>query len=93
MAVRMIEPSLEVLMKSRALTRDDLKVVCPAEDCNNLALKLTRWKELCPFIGLDASDEEEIDADHKKHKEKKIGLSLFFCCMYVCQWNIMLDSI
>ena len=67
------EQSLDVILRVRSLTKEDLKVVCPAEDCNQLALKLTRWKELCPFIGLSAADEEEVDADNKKHRDKKIG--------------------
>ena len=75
MAVRMLEPCLDSILNARSLTKEDLNMVCPAEDCNSLALKLTRWKELCPFIGLSQADEEEIDSDYRKHKEKKIGNS------------------
>ena len=68
------EPSLASLLEARALNRDDLGVRCPAEVCNQLALKLTRWREICPFIGLDEQDEEEIESNYRKYKEKKIGI-------------------
>ena len=73
MAVAVGEPSLDSLLKARGLTREKLEVECPIEVCNKLALKLTSWKELCPFIGLDEADEAEIEENHKKHKERKIG--------------------
>lgn len=75
------EPTLDSLLHARALSRESLRVPCSAEDCNKLALKLTRWQELCPFIGLEEQDEEEIDHDYKKHKQKKIGM---FCCACLC---------
>lgn len=75
MAVMMLEPSLDVLLRARSLSKEDLRAVCPSEEvCNTLALKLTRWKELCPFIGLNESDEEEIDEDNRKFKQKKLGI-------------------
>lgn len=73
MAIRVREPSLETLLEARALTKERLAIPCSDEDCTKVALKLSRWKELCPFIGLEEVDEEEIDANYKKHKEKKIG--------------------
>jgi hypothetical protein len=73
MAVLLMDQSLDNLLKARSLSRDDLRVECSAEDCNKLALKLVRWKELCPFIGLSASDEEEVDVDNRKNTGKKIG--------------------
>ena len=80
MAVRLLgEPSLDSILKARALQREQLKVVCPIEVCSKIALKLVSWKELCPFIGLDESDEREIDDDYKRHKEKKIGRCALLC--------------
>ena len=66
-------PSLESLLKARALNREDLKVPCAAEECNKFALKLTRWEELRPFIGLDEQNEEEIRHNHSRYKRRKIG--------------------
>ena len=68
------EPTLDSLLNARALCRENLRVPCPAEDCNKLALKLARWQELCPFIGLEEQDEEEIDSNYRKYKQKKIGM-------------------
>lgn len=67
------EPSLDSILQARALSREKLRVVCPIEVCNQLALKLTSWKELCPFIGLSELDETEIEEDYRKHRERKIG--------------------
>lgn len=72
--VKLLEPTLDSLLEARNLTRKHLEVECPDGDCNQIALKLSRWRELCPFIGLGPEDEEDIEANYTKFKEKKIGL-------------------
>ncbi len=70
---KLLEPTLCSLLKARALSKDDLNIVCSEEHCNELALKITRWKLICPFIGLEEEDQDEIDEDYRRSKEKKIG--------------------
>ncbi len=80
MAVKTVgEPSLDSLLQVRAIQREKLNIVCPIEVCNKLALKLTSWKELCPFIGLDQNDEAEIEEDYRKHRERKLGRLVYIC--------------
>ena len=81
--VKLLEPTLDHLLEARNLTRKHLEVECPDGDCNEIALKLCRWKELCPFIGLSPQEEEEIENNNNKFKQKKIGL---FMCLdaFIC---------
>ena len=71
------EPSLDVILSIRALNKEMLAIVCAEEHCNQLALKITRWKVLCPHIGLKEQDEDNIDHDYKNNEEKKIGKLTF----------------
>lgn len=69
-----MEPTLESIRRKKGLTQEELQVPCSAEDCNKIALKLVRWKELCSFIGLTPQDEEEVESTYKSYQDKKIGL-------------------
>ena len=67
------EPSLDSILAARALTKERLGVACSEDHCNKLALEIPKWKILCPYIGLKEQDEEDIEADYKNNKERKIG--------------------
>ncbi len=71
--VAMVEPTLEKIITVRNTSREMLDVPCPEKVCREIALKLTSWKLLAPFLKLDGADEADIDADYKKNAEKKIG--------------------
>ena len=67
---KLLEPTLCSLLKARALSKDDLDIVCSEEHCNKLASKISNWRVICPFIGLE---EDEIEKEIKKNRERKIG--------------------
>jgi len=71
--VQLVEPTLKKLLVARCLLRESLIVPCPESVCNEIALKLTEWRALCPFIGLSEADEEDINEDCKRNMEKRIG--------------------
>lgn len=71
--VTLSEPTLNKLLAARSLSRDSLNIACPESVCNELALRITSWKVLCPFIKLKEVDEANIDADYRKNAGKKIG--------------------
>ena len=73
MAVR-CEVKLDSILASRALSRNDLEKPCSIECLDKMALKLTRWKVLCPFLGLSSSEEEKILASHQKNSQRRVRM-------------------
>ena len=72
--VVLVEPTLTKLLAARCLSRDSLKIPCPEKVCYDLASKLTEWRRLCPYIGLNEVEEEDINENYKRNAEKRIGM-------------------
>ncbi len=49
-----------------------LKNSCSNEDITAIAGFLVSWRTLAPHLGLDESDEEEIEEDGREEAEKKL---------------------
>lgn len=70
----MSEPTLDSILASRSLRRSDLNRKCSSEHLHAIALKLTSWKTLCPFIGLSREDEEDIEEENRKNMDRKVAM-------------------
>lgn len=65
---------LDTVLASRALSRDQLVEPCKQECLDKMALKLSRWKILCPFLGLSSEEEEKILKSHQKNSHRRSGM-------------------
>ena len=73
MAVR-CEMSLDAILASRILNRDQLDKPCSPECLKNMALKLTRWKILSPSLELTSEEEHKILKSHQKNSQRRVGM-------------------
>ena len=62
------------VLADKGLDKGILECPCTPEHRNVIALQITSWETLAPFIGLSSSDEEEIEEDNKSTKSKRIAL-------------------
>ena len=62
------------VLADKGLDEGILECPCTPEHRNAIALQITSWETLAPFIGLSSSDEEEIEEDNKSTKSKRIAL-------------------
>ena len=62
------------VLADKGLDERALDCPCRPEHRNAIALCITHWKELAPFIDLSCTDEEEIDDPNRSVKEKNIAL-------------------
>jgi len=62
------------VLADKGLNERALDCPCTPEHRNTIALCITHWKELAPFIDLSCTDEEEIDDPNRSAKEKNIAL-------------------
>ena len=62
------------VLADKGLDEETLNCPCTPEHRNEIAIQITSWETLAPFIGLSSTDEEEIDEDNKSTKSKRIAL-------------------
>ena len=65
-------PSLEDLLKDIPLQK--LNQPCRDDHLSKIALSLTDWQSVAPFLGLTEADEEEIRRDYSNTKTQKIAM-------------------
>ena len=65
-------PSLEDLLKD--IPRQKLNQPCRDDHLSKIALSLTDWQSVAPFLGLTEADEEEIKRDYSNTKTQKIAM-------------------
>ena len=65
-------PSLEDLLKD--IPRQKLNQPCRDDHLSKIALSLTDWQSIAPFLGLTEADEEEIKRDYSNTKTQKIAM-------------------
>ena len=65
-------PSLEDLLKD--IPRQKLNQSCRDDHLSKIALSLTDWQSVAPFLGLTEADEEEIKRDYSNTKTQKIAM-------------------
>ena len=69
------EPTLDTILESRSLTRDDLDHKCSDErHMNKLALEIHTWKAVAALLGLSKQDKENIEADNRTNADRKIAM-------------------
>lgn len=68
------EPTLDTILASQSLSKSDLNYKFHDENINELALKISNWKTLAPFIGLTHQDEEDIEEENRKNMDRKIAM-------------------
>ena len=67
--------SLDSLLKEMHVPTAALERPCTDDHfCNNLALFITDWKELAPFLGLSEVDEHLIEEDSTSPLRRRIQL-------------------
>lgn len=62
------------VLADKGLDKETLNCPCTPEHRNEIAIQITSWETLAPFIGLSSTDEEEIEEDNKSTKSKRIAL-------------------
>ena len=65
-------PSLEDLLKD--IPPEKLDQPCRDEHLCEIALSITRWKSIAPFLGLTKAEEENIEKDCGENETQKIGM-------------------
>ena len=70
----MAEPNLHSILASRRLTSDALHRKCSDNHLATIALSITSWKQLSPFLGLTQQDEDDIQSDNMKNAERKLAM-------------------
>ena len=65
-------PSLEDLLK--VVAPEKLDQPCRHEHLCEIALSITRWKSIVPFLGLTKAEEENIEKDCGENETQKIGM-------------------
>ena len=70
----MAEPNLHSILASRQLTSDTLLRKCSENHLATIALSITSWKQLSPFLGLTQQDEDDIQSDNMRNAERKIAM-------------------
>ena len=65
-------PSLEDLLKD--IPPEKLDQPCRDDHLSEIALSITRWKSIVPFLGLTKAEEENIEKDCAANETQKIGM-------------------
>ena len=65
--------SLEDLLKGIYPSRETIKP-CRDDDLIEIALSVTEWQSIAPFLGLTDAEEEELELDYAKNRTQKIGM-------------------
>ena len=65
-------PSLEDLLKD--VPPEKLDQPCRDDHLCTIALSITRWKSIAPFLGLTKAEEENIEKDCGENETQKIGM-------------------
>ena len=68
----MAAPSFDELLKD--IPEEKLRQPCHDYHLNELALFITEWQSMAPFLGLTDSEEEEIAEDSRPLKRKKVAM-------------------
>ena len=71
-SIKLVKPSLEDLLKD--IPPEKLDQSCRDDDLNKVALSLTDWQSIAPFLGLTEADEEEIKRDYPNIKTQRISM-------------------
>ena len=66
------KPSLEDLLKD--VPPEKLDEPCRDDHLSELALSVTEWQSIAPFLGLSEAEEEDIERDCAKNKTQKIKM-------------------
>lgn len=62
------------ILADKGLEEGTLDCPCTPEHRNDIARQVTNWKALAPFIGLERTDEEEIDDENRSVMSKRIAM-------------------
>ena len=62
------------VLAEKGLEQRTLDCPCTFEHRNDIARHITNWKALAPFIGLERTDEEDIEEDNTTVKTRRIAL-------------------
>lgn len=62
------------ILADKGLKEGNLDCPCTPEHRNDIARQITNWKALAPFIGLERTDEEEIDDENRSVMSKRIAM-------------------
>ncbi len=65
---------LDAILAGRALSRDRLEKPCSSECLESMGPKLSRWKILCPSLGLTSDEEKTILKSHSKNPQRRAGM-------------------
>ena len=65
-------PSLKDLLKD--IPPQKLDQPCRDDHLSEIALSITRWKSIAPFLGLTKAEEENIEKDCGENETQKIGM-------------------
>ena len=65
---------LDEILRMFGMSKDSLEQPCSREHANMIALKITGWKTLAPFLGLTDMDEEEIMEDSRPGRERNLKM-------------------
>ncbi len=68
--------SLDSILQSLGMTRDELAIPCPADYCNELARNLDRWELLANNIGLSQRECTVIKENHSGNYELQYSAML-----------------
>ena len=67
-----VNPSLEDILKD--VPPEKLDQPCRDDHLSDIALSITRWKSIAPFLRLTKVEEEDIETDCGKNETQKIGM-------------------
>ena len=67
-----VNPSLEDILKD--VPPEKLDQPCRDEHLSDIALSITEWKSIAPFLGLTKAEEENIEKDCAANETQKIGM-------------------
>ena len=65
---------LNDLLARFGFQRRDLVKPCSEEHGNRIALKVSDWETLAPFIGLEHQDVEDIKDEYRKSRSRRLAL-------------------
>ena len=65
-------PSLEELL--RGVAPEKLDQLCRDDHLSEIALSLTDWQSMAPFLGLTEGEEREIEEDSRPAKRRKVAM-------------------
>ena len=69
-----MESQLRLKELLKDIPPEKLHLPCSDEDLRTLALSISEWKEIRPFLELEKSEEKEIEEEYKSVKRRRVAV-------------------